>query len=172
MINNSEAVDMVRKLNESYNKNIKDLAYKLIRFYDISDPNWVEGADDIDVNWDIIKSKFPDLYDFIIDNDINSDWLWALYADLDDYKYDFPYKKELTMLTFVNDIINNYGKEDVAEYIFRPLIIDDIDTTEKELGMGYVKALGGLLDYAKSINAVNKDETLEKICNRTANETW
>lgn len=169
---------MARLLKENFNKNIKKFAddyYDLL--YDI-DPYWFgddNDAEDIDVNLELIKNHFKDLYDFVMENDVDTSSLWDMFFELEnDYDYDFPDKDKLTSLTGIFSVINSCNKEDCANYLFHPLLYHNygeelsVESTRKEMGDNYVNGLKKLLDTAKTCGIVNKDETLEKICKRTS----
>jgi len=164
---------MMRRLNENYTNLIK-LADMMYDLYETFDPYWSsddsEGYTEI-VNLDIIKAVYPDMYDFIMENfeDIEISDLENLYWDLDDLGYEIGEddKGRLSMISTVFFIVNNYGKEEIANYLIRPLLCETIDDTIDEMGIGYANKVQKFLDYAKSCGVVNKNETLEDISDRT-----
>lgn len=125
------------------------------------------------VNLDIIKEVYPDLYNFIENNrdeieDIDLVDFWRLDSVLNELGYDFDEKYELASLTDLCYFISHNSKKEVAEYWFKPLILfDTIEELKDDMGEDYVNDLYELFEYAKSLDIVDKNDTLDDVCERT-----
>ena len=125
------------------------------------------------VNLNIIKEVYPDLYNFIKNNrdkidDIDLVDFWRLDSVLDELGYDFDEKYELASLTDLCYLISHHNKKEVANYWFKPLIsFDTIEELIDDMGEDYVNDLYELFEYAKSLDIVDKNDTLDDVCERT-----